>query len=143
VQNILALRKFLSIGVPIRILTIASKGVTMGLDRESLKKMFPNLGKELQLDENKVAVKSVRTDPNTGEKAANRETFVNYVPDVIDFLRRCDTKEQAEEIITYMEKRGEINKEFAEKLRVQLKRKGVRSFGPKKEESYYLKNSET
>ena len=114
----------------------------MGLDRESLKKMFPNLGKELQLDENKVAVKSVRTDSNTGEKAANRETFVNYVPDVIDFLRRCDTKEQAEEIIAYMEKRGEINKEFAEKLRVQLKREGVRSFGSKKEESYYLKNSE-
>jgi hypothetical protein len=115
----------------------------MGLDRESLKKMFPNLGKELQSDENKVAVKSVRTDPSSGEKAANRATFVNYVPDVIDFLRRCDTKEQAEEIIAYMEKRGEINKEFAEKLRVQLKRKGVRSFGPKKEESYYLKNSET
>jgi len=35
-----------------------------------------------------------------------------------------------------MEKRGEISKEYAQKLRAQLKRKGVRSFGPKKEEDY-------
>jgi hypothetical protein len=115
----------------------------MGLDRESIKKMFPNLTREMQSDETKVPVKSIRTDPKTGEKAANRERFVNYVPDVIDFLRRCETEEQAEEIIAYMEKRCEINEEYAQKLRVQLKQKGVRSFGPKKEENYYLQNSET
>ena len=122
---------------------IASGDVAMGLDRESLKKVFPNLTGEMQSDENKVPVRSIRTDPKTGEKAANRERFVNYAPDVIDFLRRCDTKEQAEEIIAYMEKRCEINKEYAQKLRVQLKQKGVRSFGSKKEENYYLQNSET
>jgi hypothetical protein len=121
----------------------ASGDVAMGLDRESIKKVFPNLTREMQSDETKVPVKSIRTDPKTGEKAANRERFVNYVPDVIDFLRRCETKEQAEEIIAYMEKRCEINEEYAQKLRVQLKQKGVRSFGPKKEENYYLQNSET
>lgn len=115
----------------------------MELDRESSKKMFPNLAREMQSDENNVSVKSTRTDPNTGEKAANRERFVNYEPDVIDFLRRCDTREQAEEIIAYMEKRCEINKEYAQRLRTQLEQKGVRSFGPKKEENYYLRNSET
>jgi len=46
-------------------------------------------------------------------------------------------------MIAYMEKRGEISKEYAQKLRAQLKRKGVRSFGPKKEENYYPENSET
>jgi hypothetical protein len=50
---------------------------------------------------------------------------------------------RAEEIIAYMEKRGEISNEYAQKLRAQLKRKGVRSFGPKKEENYYPENSET
>jgi hypothetical protein len=64
------------------------------------------------------------------------------VPDVIDFIRRCDTEEQAEEIIGYMEKRGEIEKQYARKLREQLKDKGVRSFGPKKEEDYYLKHGQ-
>jgi hypothetical protein len=115
----------------------------MELDREGIKKMLPNLTKEMQSDENKVPVKSVRTDSKTGEKAANRERFVNYVPDVIDFLRRCDTDEQAEEIIAYLEKRSEIDKGYAQKLRAQLKQRGVRSFGLRKEENYYLKNSET
>jgi hypothetical protein len=37
-----------------------------------------------------------------------------------------------------MEKRGEISKEHVQNS-AQLKRKGVRSFGPKKEENHYLK----
>ena len=45
-------------------------------------------------------------------------------------------------IIAYMEKRGEIEKQYAERLRKQLEDKGVRSFGPKKEENYYLKHGQ-
>jgi hypothetical protein len=116
-------------------IAVASEDVAMERDRESLKKMFPNLTKEMQSDENKVPVKSVRTDPETGEKAANRERFVNYVPDVIDFLRRCETKEQAEEIITYMEKRGEVNKEYAQELRAQLKRKASEALDRRKKKT--------
>jgi len=108
---------------------------------EAFKKKFPNLAKELESYENKVSVNSVRTDVQTGEGAAS-ERFVHYMPDVIDFIRRCDTEEQAEEIIAYMEKRGEIEKQYAERLRKQLKDKGVRSFGPKKEENYYLKHGQ-
>jgi hypothetical protein len=103
--------------------------------------MFPHLAKELESDENKVSVNSVRTDTQTGEEAVS-EKFVNYMPDAIDFIRRCETEEQAEEIIAYMEKRGEIKKQYAEKLRKQLKDRGLRSFGPKKEENYYLKHGQ-
>jgi hypothetical protein len=110
-------------------------------DKKVFKKRFPNLAKELESGENKVSVNSVRTDAQTGEGAAS-ERFAHYMPDVIDFIRRCDTEEQAEEIIAYMEKRGEIEKQYAERLRIQLKNKGVRSFGPKKEENYYLKHGQ-
>ena len=111
----------------------------MEIDKETFKKLFPNLATELESDKNKVAINSVRTDTQTGEKAHSRN-FVNYIPDVIDFIRRCDTVQQAEEIIAYMEKRKEITKQYAKKLRKQLKEKGLRSFGPKKEENYYLKH---
>ncbi|MEM2715000.1 MAG: DUF2095 family protein, partial [Candidatus Bathyarchaeia archaeon] len=73
-------------------------------------------------------------------KAASRK-FDGYNPDVIDFIRRCDTEEQAEEIIAYLEKKGEISQSYASNLRKQLKEKGVRSFGPKKEEAYYLRQA--
>ncbi|MEM2465699.1 MAG: DUF2095 family protein [Candidatus Bathyarchaeia archaeon] len=112
----------------------------MEFDKETFKKLFPNLAKEMEVGENKVAVSSIKNDVKCEEKAILRN-FLHYDPDVIDFLRRCDTTEQAEEIIAYMEKRGEISKEYAEKLRKQLKKKGVRSFGPKKEENYYLRRA--
>jgi hypothetical protein len=113
----------------------------MEFDKKTFRKMFPNLANELETDEDKVGVNSVRTDNQTAEKAASQR-FINYIPDVIDFIRRCDTEEQAEEIIAYLEKRGEVKRPYAEKLRKQLKEKGVRSFGPKKEKDYYLKHGE-
>jgi len=112
----------------------------MEMDKEKFRKMFPNLARELEDDEDKVSISSVRSDATTGEKAVS-ERFLHYMPDVIDFIRRCDTEQQAEEIIAYMEKRGEVSQDYAQKLRKQLKDKGVRSFGPKKEEGYYFKEN--
>ncbi|MEM3578755.1 MAG: DUF2095 family protein [Candidatus Bathyarchaeia archaeon] len=122
------------------------EGNNVEFDKEAFKKLFPNLAKEMELEENKVSINSIRINTEEGEKTAsgkgrNRvDPFIHYNPDVIDFLRRCDTEEQAEEIIAYMEKRGEISSKYAAQLRRQLKEKGVRSFGPKKEENYYLKH---
>jgi hypothetical protein len=118
-----------------------SEDINVEFDKEKFRKMFPNLTEELKSEEHKVAMNSVRTDAQTGEKATS-ERFFHYMPDVIDFIRRCDTAEQAEEIIAYMEKRGEIEREYAERLREQLKSKGIRSFGPKKEKDFYLKHGQ-
>jgi hypothetical protein len=114
----------------------------MTFDKETMKKMFPNLAKELDCEGNRIAITSVRTDASTGENASSK-CFVHYTPDVIDFIRRCDTTEQAGEIIAYLERRGEIEKRYATKLRKQLKDEGLRSFGPKKEQDYYLKHGES
>ena len=110
----------------------------MDIKKEKLQKMFPNLTQEIESGNCKTKISSVRSDVTTGEKAVAKK-FVGYTPDVIDFLRRCDKAEQAEEIICYLEKRGEISAEYATKLRKQLKTKGLRSFGSKKENDYYLK----
>jgi hypothetical protein len=107
-------------------------------NKKSFKKMFPNLSEELEGGDSKVPIDAVRTDPESAEKSMP-DKFRNYNPTVVDFIRRCDTEEQATTIIAYLEKRGELSKEYAEELRQQLKREGVRSFGPKKEEGYYFK----
>jgi len=98
--------------------------------------MFPNLANEMDTSGNRVSVSSVRSDVSAGERASAKR-FDNYVPDAIDFIRRCDNEKQAEEIIDYLEKRQEIAREYAQRLRKQLKTKGVRSFGPKKQDDYY------
>ena len=104
--------------------------------------MFPHLAKEMEegtenSDEHKIQINSVRSSIETEEKISGK--FGTYMPDAIDFLRRCDNEKQAKEIIDYLEKKGEITPEYARKLRRQLREKGVRSFGTKKEEGYYLK----
>lgn len=113
----------------------------MQMDKGTLKKMFPRLAEEITEGKSKVDVNSVRSDPATGEKIAASKHFDGYNPTVIDFLCRCDTAKQAEEIIDYLEKRGEIDNKYAQKLKTQLKKKRVRSFGAKRKEGYYLSAS--
>jgi len=114
----------------------------MELERKKLQTMFPHLSKELEGKSMAVGIESVRSDTEATErKKTTRQDFTGYSPDVIDFIRRCDTKEQAREIIAFLEKRSEISSEYGGRLREQLERKGLRSFGSKKEHDYYLKRA--
>jgi hypothetical protein len=128
----------------------------MAIDKKSIKKIFPHLYEELENGEVKVPINAVRKNPLEAETAAVGEEFDcteeeftsctetpdklrHFNPSAIDFIRRCDTELQAEEIIAYLLKKGEITRENAEQMRFQLKRDGLRSFGPKKEEYHYFK----
>ncbi len=129
------------------------RGVLMEIDKKSIKKMFPNLIKELEGGQNKVPIEGVRADASKAEEVVDDveevllteaenalpDKFRHYNPTVVDFIRRCDTEAQGEEIVAYLQKRGEITQDYADALRAQLKKEGVRSFGPKKEEYYYFK----
>jgi hypothetical protein len=110
----------------------------METTKKSFRKMFPHLSEELEDEEGKVEIDSVKADSDAPEESLSNK-FRNYDPTVVDFIRRCDTEKQATSIITYMEKRGEITEKYATQLREQLKRKGVRSFGSKKEKDHYFK----
>ena len=112
----------------------------MKTEKKRFRKMFPHLAEELEGTEHVTPITSVRSDLQAGEKASSRK-FFSYGPDVIDFIRRCDNDQQAAEIISYLEKRGEVDPKYARRLRRQLREKGVRSFGSKKEEDYYSKQS--
>ncbi len=111
----------------------------MAIDKKSFKKMFPNLSEEMAHGNSKIEINSVRLDPGAAEKTS-ADKFRHYDPNVVDFIRRCDTEKQAETIIAYLEKRGELTKEHAEKLKRQLGKEGLRSFGSKKEDGYYFKH---
>jgi hypothetical protein len=129
----------------------------MAIDKKSIKKIFPHLYEELETGEVKVPINAVRKNSLEAEETAVGEEFEDYTeeefvsctetpnklrhfnPSVVDFIRRCDTEAQAEEIIAYLQKKGEITQEKAEQMRCQLKRDGVRSFGAKKEENHYFR----
>lgn len=110
----------------------------MEIDKKQFKRIFPHLAEELETKEHRIPITSIRSDLQIGEKSSSKG-FDTYTPDVIDFIRRCDNEQQAEEIIDYLEKRKEISHDYARRLKKQLTEKGVRSFGSKKEEGYYLR----
>lgn len=100
---------------------------------EEFKKKFPNLAKEMEDKVQTVNIGGVRT--------YDVEEFDEIkMPDAVSYLRRCETEEQAFEVIDYLERKGEISKDYADTLRKQLKEKGVRSFGSFKEPDYYMRN---
>lgn len=110
------------------------------IDRERFKRLFPHLAEEMERETVRIPIDAYRVDPDEGERLTRGDRWAGYNPDVIDFLRRCDTVEEAEEIIEYLERRGEITKERAEELRKRLCEGGTRSFGEKKEPGYYLRD---
>ncbi|MCW4001364.1 MAG: DUF2095 domain-containing protein [Candidatus Bathyarchaeota archaeon] len=131
------------------------------MEKKDIRKMFPHLIDELESGDAKVSIGGIRKNAAEAEgevdecfcedhEAAEEEAEMlartetpdklrHFNPEAVDFLRRCDTEAQAEEIIAYLEKKGEISGEYAKELRCQLKRDGVRGFGPKKEEFHYFK----
>ena len=109
----------------------------MAIDKQSLKKLFPNLARELENGDVKINIDSVHAETDSPQRTVP-DKLRDYNPTVVDFIRRCDTETQAESIIAYMERRGEITNEYAEHLRQKLTREGIRSFGPKKEDGYYF-----
>ncbi len=112
-------------------------------DEDLTKKVLehlPNLAAEVQNSSADVRIAGVRwedTDRTQQPITPGKPRFSGYSPDVVDFLRRCTTKEEALEIIEFLKQRGEINATHARELRKQLDTKGVRSFGSKKSWGHY------
>ena len=105
------------------------------MSEEEFKKKFPSISRELGREGN------LSLNELLDSKKQSGDMFLGYIPTAIDYLRRCDTKEQAKKTIEYLVKKCEIDKTYGDKLLKQLKEKGLRSFGPKKDDGDYLKRA--
>ena len=101
------------------------------MEKEEFKKKYPKLAEEIEQGIGKSDIQFEVEPPKPQRK------FAGYNPNIIDFIRRCSTEEQALEIIEYMKSREEITLEEAEKYCRQLEKEGLQSFGQKKTPGYY------
>ena len=100
---------------------------------EEFKRKFPKLAEEIFNSKDKhltLRVESGFSDP-----------WRNYVPTVIDYIRRCKTVDEALRVIEYLSKRGELTGEEAEELKSILLTQGLDFFGSRKEDDYYYKEA--
>ncbi len=97
----------------------------MEFEKRVFEKLFPNLFKEIEEKVSCISIDCVRSNVEEAEKCLEE-------PTVIDYLRRCESVKEAKEVIEYLEEKGEISKEYANRLRKQLLFFGLESFGRKK-----------
>ena len=102
--------------------------------KDEFRKKFPKIAQEMG-GPGTVRIGAVRTSSKEAEKVAH--SVHGYVPSAVDYIRRCKTDEEALEIINFLEKKGDIEPEYANRLRTQLTRQGLRSFGAKKNPGCY------
>ena len=108
------------------------------MEKERFKKFFPHLAKEMENGVSKVSVEQSQSTEEQGIRELRK--WAGYNPDVVDFIRRCETTTQAKKIISFLESQGEITDKRATELKEQLMEKGVRSFGRNKEQGFYYTN---
>ncbi|TFG13361.1 DUF2095 domain-containing protein [Candidatus Thorarchaeota archaeon] len=105
---------------------------------ENFRQLYPAIAEELETpDAKKLKIDGVRNVSDPPKRPVKKQTFV---PNVVDYIRRCDTVSQAVEIVDYLNNQGEITSGEARAIKRQLKSEGLRSFGTKKEKDYYLKH---
>lgn len=109
----------------------ATFSVELDVYWEEFKRKYPNLAREIAEKRMSVSIAGIRWE-------GGEEYDELRKPDAVAYLRRCDTDEEAYEVIDYLERKGEISKSYAESLRRQVREKGVRSFGSRKPRGYYI-----
>lgn len=101
---------------------------------KEFRRKYPNLIEEWG-GNGMIKIQAVRSDVKEAEKAAYN--LQGYEPTAVDFIRRCKNNAQAREIIDFLESKGKIESSYAKRLRSQLAKHGLKSFGKRKEPGCY------
>lgn len=66
------------------------------------------------------------------------KSLKGYSPNVFDYIRRCESNEEAFQIIDFLVSRGELPEKVAQVVKKTIVEKGLRFYGPKKDVGYYV-----
>lgn len=106
-----------------------TNGLHINYEKIELEKQFPNLISEITDKKKTLKIHSVNPDIESITREKQFNETVDYYEDLknpgaIDFLRRCTSKNEAIEILDYLQKRKEISQETYKKLKLQILKKG-------------------
>jgi hypothetical protein len=110
------------------------------MEKKDFKRIFPHIADEMETGTSKVDIhKAIEPPPSTEPNYKEDRKYTGFLPGAVDFIRRCKKVQEAEEIISFLEKKGDIGKDEANALRKQLRGAGLKSFGPHKGPGFYEK----
>lgn len=103
------------------------------IEDKDFEEVFPALYRDIKGGERGILEEEHRT--SSGSKKTRK--FSGHMPGATDFICRCKSIQEAEEIIDYLLKKGEITEEHANNLKKQLQEKGLEYFGEHRKPGYY------
>jgi hypothetical protein len=110
------------------------------MEKKDFKRLFPHIAEEVESGASKVDLAKLNEQPRSTEPGYKEDRkYAGFEPGAVDFIRRCRKPKEAEEIINYLEKKGDVGGEEAAALRRQLRAEGLKSFGPHKGPGFYEK----
>jgi hypothetical protein len=119
--------------------------VKQEITTDDLKDKFPHLHSEMTEKMMQLNIEDVEGDialsDETDSPLASADPFRNFEPSTLDYIYRAKTDEEAEEIIQFSLKQGNITPEEAKDFFEQLREKGVRSFGPIRTSGHYFRKA--
>lgn len=105
----------------------------MEFDEREFKRKFPHLYEELE--GSPVAEEDDAESPESVDTETDKSG--EYLPEIMSYIRRARSNDEAVEAVNYLRKRGELSEKHASSLTKQIKEQGVRSFGSLKTWGYY------
>jgi hypothetical protein len=110
------------------------------MEKKDFKRLFPHISDEIETGTSKVDLNNViEPSPSTEPGYKDDRKYAGFLPGAVDFIRRCTKVLEAEEIISFLERKGDVGKDEANALRKQLREKGLKSFGTHKGPGFYEK----
>ena len=119
-------------------------GLTINYNKNQFDENYPHLLNEITGKRKFIKIDSIQTTLNTD----NSHSDINHPrelvnPGVIDFIRRCTTKEEALRILDFLVKREELSKPDYDSYKNQIRKEGINNFiekhGGFKSPGYYEK----
>jgi hypothetical protein len=102
----------------------------MDLQSREFKKKYPNLAKEITANRS-VTLSELMESSNLSKNPKDDHSENN--PKQEDYLRRCETVEEAKMTIDYLKQKGDISVSKADRLNEKLKKEGLRLFRHKRD----------
>lgn len=125
----------------------SENGLNISYDKEELEEFVPHLinelsekKKTLKMDSVNLEIEDIKEEEDEINKNLIPKELVN--PGVIDFIRRCKTKDEAIEILDFCLKREEIGRNEYERYKSIIMQKGgldkiIKECGGRKDPGYY------
>ena len=119
-------------------------GLKISYDKEDLQTHFPNLTSEIIQNKKQLSIDAVCTTKDGKNDPFKSYKEDIYNPGVFDFIRRCESLNEALSILEYLFKRKEISEELYNLIKAQLSEddglsKLLNKIGGYKEPGYYQK----